>query len=214
MSITILYEDEGLIALSKPCGQVVVPGRGELPGEPLAAELERRAGKKIYVIHRLDRAASGLILFAKDAQTHRSLSLQFERREVRKSYLVLVQGNVEADGRIDQPLRAFGSGRIGIHAQGKPSVTEYVVRERFAAATLLDVSPLTGRRHQIRVHLYSTGHPVMGDPLYGKDRPVGGVGRLMLHAWRLAFENPQGKQMALEADPSPDFQNVLNLQRS
>jgi tRNA pseudouridine32 synthase/23S rRNA pseudouridine746 synthase len=185
MPIQILYEDDHLVALDKPSGQVVIPGRGELTGEPLNRELEAHLKRKLFVVHRLDRGASGLVLFAKDADTHKHLSLQFEKREVKKTYLVLVQGRVEEGGKIEQPMKAFGSGRIGIHPQGKPSVTEYKIREHFAGSTLLEVMPHTGRRHQIRVHLYSIGHPVMGDILYGKDRPVGQAPRLMLHAWKL-----------------------------
>jgi 23S rRNA-/tRNA-specific pseudouridylate synthase len=137
--------------------------------------------------------------------------MQFERHEVLKSYLVLVQGRLETTGRIDQPLRAFGSGRMGIHAQGKPSSTDYQIREPLRGATLLEVTPKTGRRHQIRVHLYSIGHPVLGDPLYGKDRPVGGIARLMLHAASLEFTHPNGHRQKLQAAPPEDFANVLAL---
>lgn len=211
--IESLYEDDHVIAVSKPSGQVVIPGRGNLPGEPLLAELERHAGKKVFVVHRLDRGASGILLFAKDALTHRDLNLQFEKRLVRKSYLVLIQGRLETGGRVDQPLRAFGSGRMGIHAQGKPSQTEYQIREQLKGATLLEATPQTGRRHQIRVHLYSIGHPVMGDMLYGKERPVGGVSRLMLHASTLEWSLPDGRRYCVKAEPPEDFKNVLLAQR-
>ncbi len=205
MAIQILYEDENLIALSKPSGQVVIPGRGDLQGEPLIKELEAHLGRKTFVVHRLDRGASGLVLFAKDAATHRLVSLQFEKRLVKKSYVALVLGHVETGGQIDQPLRSFGSGRMGIHPEGKPSLTEYKVRERLPGSTLLEVTPLTGRRHQIRVHLYSIGHPVMGDTLYGKDRPVGGASRLMLHAWKLELQKPNGEILSLADDPPANF---------
>jgi RluA family pseudouridine synthase len=201
----ILFENEHLLAVSKPSGQVVIPGRGDLPGEPLKAEVSRHTGGNIFVVHRLDRGASGLVLFAKDAPTHRALCLQFENRTVRKSYLVLVQGQIEKDGRIDQPLKAFGSGRTGVHPQGKPSQSDYRVRERFPNATLVEVTPLTGRRHQIRAHFYSLGYPVMGDTLYGKERPVGGARRLMLHAWKIDFVDLSGRRISLCADPPADF---------
>jgi len=213
MGMVILFEDPHLLAVSKPSGQVVIPGRGNLPGEPLITEVERQTGQKMFVVHRIDRGASGLVLIAKSPQAHRFLSLQFERREVKKAYLVLVQGTQDSGGPIEEPLRAFGSGRIGVDAAGKPSVTEFQVRERLKGATLLEVSPLTGRRHQIRVHLFSLGHPVMGDPLYGKDRPVGGMPRLMLHAWTLEFRHPDGRILALRADPPPDFESVLTRLR-
>jgi RluA family pseudouridine synthase len=210
MPIQILYEDEHLIALDKPSGQVVIPGRGEIAGEPLNRELEAHVKRKVFVVHRLDRGASGLVLFAKDADTHKQLNLQFEKREIKKTYLVLVQGRVAEGGKIKQPLKAFGSGRMGIHPQGKPSLTEYSVREHFPESTLLEVMPHTGRRHQIRVHLYSIGHPVLGDTLYGKDRPVGGAPRLMLHAWKLEFEKPSGGTLALTSNPPSTFTDFLH----
>src|SRR5258706_1098662 len=120
MPIQILYEDKFLVALDKPSGQVVIPGRGELTGEPLNKELAAHLRIKVFVVHRLDRGASGLVLFAKDADTHRHLSLQFEKRAVKKTYLALVRGRLEESGKIEQPLKAFGSGRMGIHPKGKP----------------------------------------------------------------------------------------------
>jgi RluA family pseudouridine synthase len=210
MTVQLLHEDPHLLAVSKPSGQVVIPGRGDLPGEPLLQELEKLKGEKLYVVHRLDRGASGILLFARTAKAHRFLSMQFEHHEVQKSYLVLAEGILAEDGRIKQPLRAFGSGRIGVHPQGKPSLTEYHVSKLGKEATLLEVKPQTGRRHQIRVHLFSIGHPVMGDPLYGKDRPVGGVPRLMLHAHHLEFRHPSGTKLALSAEPPQDFKDVLN----
>jgi len=98
---------------------------------------------------------------------------------------------------------------MGIDPQGKPSVTEYAVRESFPTATLLAVTPTTGRRHQIRVHLFSIGHPVMGDTLYGKDRPVGGAPRLMLHAWKLEWTAADGQHIAIEDAMPADFTNFL-----
>src|SRR5687767_12028034 len=114
MSIEILYEDDHLIAINKPAGQVVIQGRGDLPGEPLRAEVEAYLRRKVSVVHRLDRGASGIVLFAKDAATHRHLNLQFENRLVRKSYVVLAQGEVLSDGQVDTPIRTFGSGRMGV----------------------------------------------------------------------------------------------------
>ena len=98
---------------------------------------------------------------------------------------------------------------MGVAAAGKPSVTEYKVREAQGDSTLLEVNPQTGRRHQIRVHLYAIGHPVMGDTLYGKDRPVGGAPRLMLHAWKLEFEKPGGERLELLDEPPGDFTDYL-----
>ncbi len=207
MAIDILYEDDVLIAAAKPSGQLVIPGRGEISGLPLAQELEAHFKKKIFVVHRLDRGASGIVLFAKTAATHRTLSLQFEKRDIEKTYLVLAQGAVTESGRIETPIKVFGSGRMGVHPAGKPSLTEYKPLKPLRGSTLLEVSPHTGRRHQIRVHLYSIGHPVMGDTLYGKERPVGGCARLMLHAWKIAFTH-KGKRLALEAPAPEDFNSA------
>jgi len=209
MAIDLVYEDAHFLAVSKPSGQVVIPARGDLPGEPLLQELEKLKGEKLYVVHRLDRGASGILLFARTAKAHRFLSIQFENHDVKKTYSVLAQGVVNTGGHIEQPLRAFGSGRMGIHPQGKLSSTDYQVREKLKESTLLDVMPTTGRRHQIRVHLFSIGHPVMGDPLYGKDRPVGGVSRLMLHATSLEFRHPSGRSLTLRADLPTDFSDIL-----
>ena len=206
-----IYQDENVLAVSKPAGVAVIPGRG-LAEEPLKAVLERSLGARLYVAHRLDRDASGLVVFAKNAASHRSLCLQFEGRRVRKKYLALVLGRVDASrGEVDRPIRAFGSGRMGTGPGGKPSRTLYRVLERFADASLLEVEPSGGRRHQIRVHLCGIGHPIVGDPLYGGPRPVGGASRLMLHALELGFRLPDGRPIVLRADPPPDFQAVLEI---
>jgi tRNA pseudouridine32 synthase / 23S rRNA pseudouridine746 synthase len=205
--LEVLHEDPRLIAVNKPAGQAVIPGRG-LPEEPLVEQVGRRLGAKAFVVHRLDRDASGLTLFAKDAAAHRALCQAFEARRVRKLYLALVLGRVDDGGTISQSLRAFGSGRMGADPRGKPCLTRYRVRACAGPASLLDVEPETGRRHQIRVHLNGAGHPILGDRLYGKDRPVGGADRLMLHAWKLEFEL-EGASYDLSAPPGPDFISVL-----
>lgn len=199
----VVYEDRRLIAVSKPAGQLVIPGRGP-QDEPLNRALERLSAGKVFVVHRLDKEASGLVLFAKDADTHRSLCLQFEGREVHKTYLALVAGALESDGAVERPLKEFGSGRVAVAAAGKPSLTRYRVKKRLPDATLLEVEPVTGRRHQIRVHLFSLGHPILGDPLYGSARPVGGAPRLMLHALEAVFKH-EGKLLRLRAEPPDDF---------
>lgn len=208
MALTIVFEDDRLLALCKPVGQAAVPGRGNIE-EPLSREAGRHTGGKLFIAHRLDRDTSGLIVFAKDAATHRELCLLFENRQVHKTYLALVQGRVEKDGVVEKPIRTFGSGRMGCGVGGKPSLTRYRVKRRFEGATMLEVEPTTGRRHQIRVHLCAIGHPVMGDRLYGRNRPVGGAGRLMLHA--LQIEAP-GLPL-LRAEPGADFNsNFFKLQ--
>jgi 23S rRNA-/tRNA-specific pseudouridylate synthase len=134
------------------------------------------------------------------------LCRQFEGRRVRKSYLAVVLGRVDSPGEISTKLREFGSGRVGVDEKGgKHCLTRFKPKELLRGATLLEVDLVTGRKHQIRAHLYSIGHPILGDPLYGEPRPVGGAPRLMLHAWKLAVhEGP-----ILTAEPGPDFQAVL-----
>ena len=208
MPLSILCEDERLIATAKPSGQLVIPGRGTAAGPTLQEQVEDHLRSKAYVVHRLDREASGIVLFAKDAAAHRALCLAFQTQQVHKLYAALVQGCVEKDGTIDRPIRAFGSGRMGVGADGKSSITRYRVMDRLAAATLLEVEPKTGRRHQIRAHLCSIGHPILGDPLYGKERPVGGVQRLMLHAVSLKFKF-ESRVFEVGCDIPRDFNDVL-----
>ncbi|MBI5881944.1 MAG: RNA pseudouridine synthase [Elusimicrobia bacterium] len=208
--------------MAKPSGVPVIPGRSAPTastadsGPCLRAALEAVRGP-VFVVHRIDQDASGVVLFAKDRKTHRDLCLQFERRRTRKTYLAAVQGVVAGDGSVDRPIREFGSGRMGI-AQGgyslpggKSALTRYRVLERFAAATLLEVEPVTGRRHQIRVHLYAAGHPILGDALYGKDRPVGGAPRLMLHGLEIGFFGADGEAKKVKCEPPEDFARVLLL---
>ena len=184
----LIYEDDDVVAAAKPAGQPAIPGRGSAAQGAFNAELEARLGRKLYVIHRLDREASGLMLLAKNAAAHARLCGEFETRRARKTYLALVVGNVTQGGQVDLPLREFGSGRSAVDAAGKACLTRYEVRCHGRDCTLLNVEPLTGRRHQIRAHLRAIGHPILGDPLYGSaPRPVGGVSRLMLHALALAI---------------------------
>ncbi|HAM36887.1 MAG TPA: RluA family pseudouridine synthase [Elusimicrobia bacterium] len=206
-ALLVVFENHRVFAVDKPAGQAVIPGRG-LPEEPLQAQVCRHLGGKAYVVHRIDRDASGLVVFAKDAATHRDLCLLFEQRQLRKLYLALAQGGVARDGCVESPLREYGSGRSGVAEAGKASLTRYRIMSQARGAALLEVAPLTGRRHQIRVHLHSLGHPILGDRLYGKDRPVGGVERLMLHAWNLSFRMDNG-HYRLWAPPGADFSRVL-----
>lgn len=204
-SLQIVFEDPHLIAINKPAGQLVIPGRGEAEGKPLVDQVSSHIRKKAYVVHRIDRETSGLVVFAKDAKTHRELSLLWEGREVQKTYLAWVQGKFDRkEGVLDYPLKTFGSGRMGVDPKGKPSKTRFRILKTEGGDSLLEVYPMTGRRHQIRVHLYHAGHPVLGDPLYGQERPVGGASRLLLHAYRLEFSH-QGKALTLTCEPPEDF---------
>jgi RluA family pseudouridine synthase len=203
----IVFEDERVVAVDKPAGRPTIPGRGDI-GEALSAELERRLGLRPFVVHRLDREASGLVVFAKDADAHRLLCAAFEGRRAEKEYLAVVAGTLTGEGRVDRPLKEFGSGRVAPAPDGKPSSTRWRVERALRAATLLRVSPITGRKHQIRAHLCALGHPILGDGRYGPPpRPIGGAPRLMLHARALRVE--AGRVYEFSAPPGPDFEAVL-----
>jgi RluA family pseudouridine synthase len=203
----VVFEDERVLAADKPAGQPTIPGRGEVR-EALNLELSRTCGARLFVVHRLDLEASGLVLFAKDAATHRLLCAEFEARRAEKAYLAAVAGKLEGEGVCDFPLKEFGSGRVAPSPDGKPSSTRWRAVRALRGATLLRVEPKTGRKHQIRAHLNALGRPILGDPRYGPPpRPVGGAPRLMLHA--LFLRVAAGRVYELEAPPGADFQAVL-----
>jgi RluA family pseudouridine synthase len=204
----ILFEDERLLAACKAAGRPTIPGRGGV-GEAMNVELERRLGRKLFVVHRLDLESSGVVVFAKDPETHRALCAQFEGRAAKKVYLAAVSGVLSGEGTITMPLKEFGSGRVAPSPDGKKSVTRWSVERVYKRATLLRVEPDTGRKHQIRAHLCALGHPIMGDPRYGPPpRPVGGVSRLMLHALALTLE-AGGVSREFRAEPPRDFSSAL-----
>ena len=203
-----VHRDDHLVIADKPAGMLAV-GPGSIH-ELLAAELAER----LFIVHRLDRETSGLIAFARDAETHRYLSGRFQERAVEKVYLAVVAGHLDpASDSVDLALREFGSGRMGVDRRGKPSHTAYAVREQLTDADLVELRPRTGRRHQLRVHMHAIGHAVLGDPRYGNPRPVGGVERLMLHATALSFEGPGGTPIAVQAAPPPDFEVIVTRLR-
>jgi RluA family pseudouridine synthase len=208
--LRILHEDEQILAVDKPPGRISV---GPGTDESLQAEASRHAGQRLFVVHRLDRGTSGILLFAREIEAQRRLARLFETRQVHKIYLALVQGQVEPpSGEIDLPLRAFGSGRMGVDPLGKPSQTAYEVRQRLPTSDLLTLRPFTGRRHQVRVHCYAIGHPVIGDPRYGRPLPVGGAARLMLHALELSLPDASGAPLTLHAEPPDGFVSILREQ--
>jgi RluA family pseudouridine synthase len=210
-TICPLYEDDDILAVDKPEGLAAIPER-HARGGSLFELLSAERREKLYIVHRIDKETSGLILFARNPAAHRRINQQFETRAVEKTYLALVQGLIAADGVIDLPLRQFGSGRVAVDPErGKPSTTEFRVVERFRSHTLVEARPRTGRRHQIRVHLYSLGHPIAGDPLYGDQAGRQGFSRLMLHAWRLSLILPSERLLRLEAPIPESFQAGLRI---
>lgn len=216
--LRVLYEDEDLIAVDKPAGMVVHAGAGRHSGTLVNALLyrygrlsevggEARPG----IVHRLDRQTSGVILVARNDRAHRSLAAQFAARKVEKLYLALVHGQLrQQQGRIEAPIARDPVRRIRMSArlgQGRAALTEYRVLGRYPGFTLLEVRIGTGRTHQIRTHLASIGHPVVGDRLYGAPRHVEGLpvlGRHFLHARRIEFLHPStGQPLSIES-PLPE----------
>ena len=207
-----LFEDADVLAVNKPEGLASISER-DTTQESLLSLLSAARPTKLYVVHRLDKEVSGVILFAKNAAAHTFLNAQFSHHTVRKTYLALVHGVIaQKSGTIDVPLRQFGSGRMGVDSKrGKASVTTFHVLTRFAAHTLVEVHPVTGRRHQIRVHLYSLGHAIVGDPLYGEKAMQCHFPRLMLHAQRIEFRLPSDTEVMIKAPVPESFTQVLKM---
>ncbi len=151
-----------------------------------------------------------MILLAKDSATHRLLNIQFEKKEIKKEYIAVVKDITAEKGIIDSPIYEFGSGRMGIDMRGKSSLTEFRMFHKYDAFSMINVFPHTGRRHQIRVHLYSIGHPILGDTMYGYPRPVGGCKRLMLHAKQICFLHPDGKERTITAPVNDSWNEMLS----
>ncbi len=215
--LEVLYEDPDVLVVNKPSGLVVHPSPGHWSGTMVNALLARDteyggiAGVlRPGIVHRLDRDTSGLIMVAKTDAAQTSLMAQLKARRVKKTYLALVQGSVEAAaGRIEAPIGRDPRQRtrMAVVADGRPSVTGYRVRERFRGWTLLEVDLVTGRTHQIRVHLAALGHAVAGDPVYGTGtsrRGPDGLERLFLHAWRIVFASPATGDLVRVEAPLPE----------
>lgn len=202
-SMDIVYEDRDLLVVNKPPGLIIDRATIQTPGR--------------LVVHRLDKDTSGLLIFAKTAEALENLQRQFKERNVKKRYLALVHGKIlPSSGTIDKPIgrNPKGGGKFAIVEDGRGSVTKYRVQKYIADYTLLDVRPQTGRTHQIRVHLKSIGHPVVGDKLYAsrrqqkEDEKI--IKRQFLHAYRLGFEHPRtGEWLTFELDLPVDLKNVL-----
>ena len=221
--LRFLYQDADIAVVDKPCGMVVHPAHGNENGTLVNAllfslpDLSGIGGvKRPGIVHRLDKDTSGVLLVAKNDAAHVALSAQLKARTMEKHYLAVVEGTLrENRGVIDRPIGRSDRDRkkMAISETGRPSRTEWVLLENLRGAALLDVHILTGRTHQIRVHMQSIGHPVAGDPLYGQRHGVS-VPRLMLHAHTLAFTHPRtGERMQLEAPLPPDFLAALRKLR-
>lgn len=200
-----LYEDAWLLAIDKPCGLLSVPGRGEANRDCVAARVQAEVPDAL-VVHRLDQATSGVMLFGRGAAVQRALSMAFAERRVVKRYEAIVHGLVGGDeGEIELPLVTDWPNRPRQkvdHERGKPSLTRWRVLSRDAASktTRLQLEPVTGRSHQLRVHLAAIGHAIVGDTLYA---PTVTGARLLLHACELRLPHPAGARTLRIASPVP-----------
>jgi 23S rRNA pseudouridine1911/1915/1917 synthase len=218
MPLSIVYEDEALIVIDKPAGLVVHPGSGNWSGtllNGLLAHSPALAGvPRAGIVHRLDKDTSGLLVVARTLAAQTDLVRQLQARTVRREYLALVAGRVDRGGIVDAPIGRHPRERtmMAVVATGKPAITHYEVLERFASCTLLRCRLETGRTHQIRVHLTSLGHPLVGDPVYGgRGRIAHAVafGRQALHAERLGLCHPVSEAAMSWTSPLPADMTAL-----
>jgi tRNA pseudouridine32 synthase/23S rRNA pseudouridine746 synthase len=201
----ILHADHALLVVAKPPGLLSVPGKGPTLADCLIERL-RGPFPEVLLVHRLDRDTSGVMVFALSAHAQRHLGLQFEKRQVGKTYVARVAGQPAAErGRIELPLVVDWPNRPRqkvCHETGRPAVTDWQVLRRDGTETRVRLTPLTGRSHQLRVHMLSLGHPILGDPFYAEGAARAHP-RLMLHAETLRLRHPDGgRQMRFHA-PCP-----------
>jgi 23S rRNA pseudouridine1911/1915/1917 synthase len=226
LPLSILYEDSSIIVIDKPAGMVVHPAAGNPAGtlvNALIYHCKDLAGingvLRPGIVHRLDKDTSGVMVVAKNDAAYRHLTKQFKNRIVEKVYLAAAYGTLgKEEGSIDSAIGRHPSERKRMSTRtkrGRPALTQWKVLERFKGVTFLELFPKTGRTHQIRVHLASIGHPILGDPLYGRKRKLGTMGRQALHAHRLGFIHPQTGERVEFVSPIPkEFRDVLELLRS
>lgn len=219
MSLQVLYEDNFIIAVNKPSGITTIPGNDQPREKSLVGMIEKYAGQKIFVVHRLDRETSGVIVFAKTPQAHKNLNLQFDRQEVVKRYAAMVEGVCgfeEKEINIPVSKSKSRSRKPALSSKGLEAITRLKVLKRYDKYSLLEVVPVTGKRHQIRLHLKAIGHPLAFDRLYGRKDPlplseISGdpddgifLARMPLHAKRISFLHPEtGAEISIEA-PLPE----------
>ena len=225
--LDILYEDDQVIVINKPSGMVVHPGAGNQSGTVVNALLAyyppiRSVGEpdRPGVVHRLDKETSGVLIFAKTQKAYKWLVKEFKSRDIDKAYLALVDGQPPTPtGRIEAPIIRDPNIRtrmaVGLRGQGKPAITEYFTLENFENHTFLEAHPITGRTHQIRVHLSYLGTPVVGDTLYGRRKPSLDLERFFLHARMLSVRLPGNRgQQTFEAPLPEELQAVIDTLQS
>jgi RluA family pseudouridine synthase len=210
--IAVLFQDEFILAVDKPAGLSVLPD-GWDPAAPYLAQLLEAEFGTLWIVHRLDKVTSGVMVFARNAEAHRALNIQFERRQTEKIYHAICNGNPKWDEHTAKhPLRVnvgHSHRTVVDHSRGKPSETYFKVLQRYGSAALLEAIPATGRTHQVRVHAYALGIPLLGDALYSAS-PSGIIARPALHALSLTLIHPKtGQRAAFKAPYPDDFSEAL-----
>jgi tRNA pseudouridine32 synthase/23S rRNA pseudouridine746 synthase len=204
--LTVLHRDDDLLVLSKPSGLLTVPGKEAALADCLETRA-RDADPEALLVHRLDRDTSGIVLMARNRKAQRHLGLQFERRMTQKIYIARVWGRVMGEsGCVDAALSCDWPNRpqqMIDNENGRPAQTEWNVMDREAMSTRLMLRPLTGRSHQLRVHMLSLGHPVLGDNFYAHDEALKAADRLQLHAAELTIRHPADGRFCTFHDPCP-----------
>jgi len=200
--IPVIYQDAQVLLVNKPARLLSVPGRAEDNKDCVITRLQQNGYPEARIVHRLDYETSGLLLLARDAQSHRELSRQFQQREVSKTYQALCWGQPEEDsGCIDLPLRYDPPNKprhIVCHQQGKPALTYFRIVQRHATFCRVELKPVTGRSHQLRVHMLALGHPLLGDSLYAQGEALYAAPRMQA----LAFQQPEsGERLVFACVP-------------
>lgn len=194
--LQIVYEDTEVLCVDKPPGLLSVPGKGAHLADCLLSRVQA-VFPHALLVHRLDRDTSGIMVFALSPHAQRHLGLQFEKRQTKKTYIARVWGQPDADnGRVDLPLCVDWPNRPRQHVDyenGKAAVTDWRVMRREGDTTRMRLNPMTGRSHQLRVHMLELGHPILGDPFYA-DGPARDFPRMMLHAEELKIRSPEDGQ--------------------
>jgi RluA family pseudouridine synthase len=212
----IIYQDKQILVVNKPAPLAVIHEGWDQNTPTLNALLEKQfGGKKLWVVHRLDKGTTGVIVFARTAEAHRHLNTQFERHEVEKIYHAIVEGEPEWDEYSAQHALHANVGRkhrtVADRVRGKPSQTDLRVIKRWFDYSLLEARPKTGRTHQVRVHCAEMGHPLVGDTLYGAE-PSESIARPALHAQSLSFTHPKsGQKMTFTAPNPEDISELIDL---
>jgi RluA family pseudouridine synthase len=213
MTIEIIYQDASVLVVNKPAGLPVLPDGWEKDSPYLVKQLEAEYSK-VWVVHRLDKITSGVMVFARTAAAHRALNMQFEKHAAQKTYQAIVNGNPKWDEHTAKhPLRVnvgHSHRTVVDHSKGKPSETHFRVLQRYQSHGLIEAEPRTGRTHQIRVHLYALGHPILADILYSAPA-TDLIARPALHASTLALVHPESKLPMTFTAPYPaDFAQAIH----